>query len=109
VSRLTRWHSAPKVEERYSVDQWAMDAGLSGPLGGIQTTWADGGKTEPPASSFDGYVNGAFKRNSVVFAIIGFGQGSKSSSPSGSSLMSNSSEWPRDSQITCFFWRSQIS
>jgi len=71
VSRLTRWHSAPKVEERYSVDQWAMDAGLSGPLGGIQTTWADGGKTEPPASSFDGYVNGAFKRNSVVFAIIG--------------------------------------
>lgn len=71
MNRLSRLHGARGTEERYSVDQWAMDAGIAGMLGGVNTTWGDGGKTEPPASSFDGYVNGAFKRNSVVFAIIG--------------------------------------
>lgn len=58
------------AEERYSIDQWAMDSwagfGLS-----PQTTWSSGQVTEAAANSFTGYANAGYKRNGIVFGLIG--------------------------------------
>lgn len=64
-----------QVEKRYSIDSWMADAMSPWNLfGGTspQTTWATNGQiTEAAASSFTGYVEAGYKRNGIVFGLIG--------------------------------------
>lgn len=70
MSRLRRLHrsTAPATESRYAFDDWladAMAAGLTRPA----TTWGDQ-TTEAIGNNFEAYVNGAYKANGVIFAIV---------------------------------------
>lgn len=67
IDKLTGRTAAPPAE-RYSVDDWMLDAALSG-LSRPLTTWGDN-HTEPIGTSFEGYVQSAYRANGVIFAVI---------------------------------------
>lgn len=62
-----------QTEQRYSLDQWMADASSPWNLMSLapQTTWAAGRPTEVAANSFTGYIDAGYKRNGIVFGLIG--------------------------------------
>ena len=63
-----------QTEQRYSMGSWIADSMSPWNLFGSmapQTTWAAGQPTEAAASSFTGYINAGYKRNGIVFGLIG--------------------------------------
>lgn len=74
MTNLVRWLSSRQTEVRdslVSIDEWASwfnFNGLSYPV--MPTTTYGTSKTEEIASSFPGYVEGAYKNNGVVFTCM---------------------------------------
>lgn len=62
-----------QVEQRYSLDQWMADASSPWNLWGLspQMTWHQGQPTEAATNSFTGYIDAGYKRNGIVFGLIG--------------------------------------
>ncbi|HPZ51067.1 MAG TPA: hypothetical protein PLA44_14540, partial [Propionibacteriaceae bacterium] len=67
MSRILRTRQ-PRSVQRYTIDEWLMDAsrlGLDRPV----TTWG-ASNTESIGNSFEGYVQQGYKTNGVIFAVI---------------------------------------
>ena len=70
IDRLRGAVAPARTEERYGLEQWSYDAALSG-FEPFATTWGTTQKAEPIGNHFTSYVQQGYKKNGIIFSVIG--------------------------------------